>query len=116
MTDLPSIQEMERAVEQRDASYDGIFFVGVRTTGIFCRPSPPATPPLARTRQYFATSREAIFAGYRPCKRCRPLDTSGRPPSWVQRLLSEVEQAPMARLTDADLRARTIEPARARRF
>lgn len=116
MNGLPSIQEMERAVEQRDASYDGIFFVGVRTTGIFCRPSCPAKTPLARNRQYFATAAEAIFAGYRPCKRCRPLETSGRPPSWVQRLLAEIEQLPMTRLTDAILRARAIDPARVRRY
>src|SRR5438132_3430678 len=114
MPGLPSTQEMERAVEQRDASYDGIFFVGVRTTGIFCRPSCPAKTPLVRNRHYLATAREAIFAGYRPCKRCRPLDTSGRHPSWAERLLAEVEQAPMGRLTDGDLRALAIEPARAR--
>src|SRR5439155_25974559 len=116
MTELPPTEEMEQAVNRRDASYDGIFFVGVRTTGIFCRPSCPARTPLARNREYFATAREAIFAGYRPCKRCRPLETSGRPPSWVQQLLAVVEQAPMARLTDADLRAIAIEPARARRY
>src|SRR5437870_13262867 len=108
MTRLPSKKEMEQAVEQRDASYDGIFFVGVRTTGIFCRPSCPAKTPLARNRQYFATAGEAIFAGYRPCKRCRPLDTNGRAPSWAQRLLSEVEQRPIGRFTDADLRAMKI--------
>jgi AraC family transcriptional regulator of adaptative response/methylated-DNA-[protein]-cysteine methyltransferase len=107
---------MDRAVRQRDASYDGIFFVGVRTTGIFCRPSCPAKTPLARNRQYFATAQEALLVGYRACKRCRPLDTNGRPPGWVQRLLSEVEQAPRKRLTDADLRARAIDPARARRY
>jgi AraC family transcriptional regulator, regulatory protein of adaptative response / methylated-DNA-[protein]-cysteine methyltransferase len=116
MTGLPRVQEMEQAVARRDASYDGIFFVAVRTTGIFCRPSCPARTPLVRNRQYFATAREAIFAGYRPCKRCRPLETDGRPPSWVQRLLSEVEKTPMARLTDATLRALSIEPARARRY
>jgi AraC family transcriptional regulator of adaptative response/methylated-DNA-[protein]-cysteine methyltransferase len=116
MVNLPSTREMELAVQQRDASYDGIFFVGVCTTGIFCRPSCPAKTPLARNRRYFATAREAIFAGYRPCKRCRPLDTSGRPPAWAQRLLSVVEQAPMDRLTDADLRAMAVEPARARRY
>jgi AraC family transcriptional regulator, regulatory protein of adaptative response / methylated-DNA-[protein]-cysteine methyltransferase len=116
MGSLPSTREMEQAVRRRDASYDGIFFVGVRTTGIFCRPSCPAKTPLARNRQYFATAREAIFAGYRPCKRCRPLDTNGRPPGWAQRLLSEVEHAPMGRLTDADLRAMAIDPARARRY
>ena len=116
MVDLPSLREMDEAVQRRNASYDGIFFVAVRTTGIFCRPSCPAKTPLARNRQYYATAQAAVFAGYRPCKRCRPLDTNGRQPGWVQRLLREVEQAPMDRLTDADLRGMAIDPARARRY
>src|SRR5207302_6716963 len=116
MSSLPSLKEMERAVNDSDASYDGIFFVAVRTTGIFCRPSCPARKPLPRNREYFATAKEALFAGYRPCKRCRPLDTDGRPPAWVAQLLAEVERDPAARWRDADLRARAIDPARARRY
>jgi AraC family transcriptional regulator of adaptative response/methylated-DNA-[protein]-cysteine methyltransferase len=116
MNTLPSLQEMERAVNDSDASYDGIFFVAVRTTGIFCRPSCPARKPLPRNREYFATAQEALFAGYRPCKRCRPLDTNGRPPDWVTRLLAEVERDPAARVRDSDLRALGIDPARARRY
>jgi AraC family transcriptional regulator of adaptative response/methylated-DNA-[protein]-cysteine methyltransferase len=116
MKGFPSIQEMDRAVDARDASYDGIFFVGVRTTGIFCRPSCKSRRPLAQNREYFATAREALFAGYRPCKRCRPLDAYGRPPDWVERLLAAVDRAPQERITDADLRRMAIDPARARRF
>jgi AraC family transcriptional regulator of adaptative response/methylated-DNA-[protein]-cysteine methyltransferase len=107
---------MDRAVRERDASYDGIFFVGVRTTAIFCRPSCSARTPLRRNRQYFASARAALFAGYRPCKRCRPLETSGRPPDWVRQLLAAVEQDPSGRIRDADLRARAVDPARARRY
>jgi len=116
MIGLPSLAEMEQAVRERDASYDGIFFVGVRTTGIFCRPSCPAKTPLPRNRQYFATAQEAVFAGYRPCKRCRPLETDGRPPDWVGRLLATVERHPAGRLRDSDLRALAVDPARARRY
>ncbi len=116
MKGLPPTQEMDRAVDARDASYDGIFFVGVRTTGIFCRPSCRSRRPLTHNREYFATAREALFAGYRPCKRCRPLDAHGRPPEWVARLLAAVDRAPQERITDADLRRMAIDPARARRF
>jgi AraC family transcriptional regulator of adaptative response/methylated-DNA-[protein]-cysteine methyltransferase len=116
MNALPPLKEMEQAIRERDASYDGIFFIGVKTTGIFCRPSCRAKTPLARNREYFATAQEALQAGYRPCKRCRPLDTNGQPPDWVRRLLGEVERQPSVRLSDADLRARGIDPARARRF
>ena len=115
MNTLPSNIEMERAFRQRDATYDGLFFLAVRTTGIFCRPSCPARKPLAKNVEFFATVGEALAAGYRPCKRCRPLHADGRPPEWVERLLAELDQNPEARLTDADLRRLEIDPARARR-
>jgi len=106
---------MKRAHRKADASYDGIFFLGVRTTGIFCRPSCPAPKALPKNVVYFATPREALLAGFRPCKRCRPLSANGRPPDWVERLLGQVEQAPDRRLSDGDLRRQGIDPARARR-
>ena len=107
---------MLRAVNQRNASYDGIFFAAVRTTSIFCRPSCPAKKPLARNIEFFATAKDALFAGYRPCKRCRPMDTNGRAPAWVQKLFARVESQPDGRIRDADLRAMAIDPARARRY
>jgi AraC family transcriptional regulator of adaptative response/methylated-DNA-[protein]-cysteine methyltransferase len=116
MSSLPPLKEMERAVNASDAGYDGIFVVAVRTTGILCRPSCSARKPSPRNREYYATAREAVLAGYRPCKRCRPLDVTGRPPEWVAQLLDEVERDPAARRRDADLRALGVDPARARRF
>ena len=113
---LPPAPEMERAFLNRDSSYDGIFVTGVRTTGIFCRPSCPARKPSAGHVQYFATVREALYAGFRPCLRCRPMDAPDAPPDWVNRLLEMVEAAPGARLKDFDLRNQGIDPARARRY
>lgn len=113
---LPSVEEMETASSQRDRSYDGVFFLAVRTTGIFCRPSCPARKPLARNVEYFATVREALFAGFRPCKRCKPLEVSGTNPAWVEQLLARLEAAPEQRIREADLRSLGIEPARARRY
>jgi AraC family transcriptional regulator, regulatory protein of adaptative response / methylated-DNA-[protein]-cysteine methyltransferase len=78
MSSLPPITEMERVYRERDASYDGVFFLGVRTTGIFCRPRCPARRPLSRNVEYFASSRDALFAGYRPCKRCQPRELNGQ--------------------------------------
>jgi AraC family transcriptional regulator of adaptative response/methylated-DNA-[protein]-cysteine methyltransferase len=116
MPTLPSLQEMEKAYRQSDQSYDGVFFLGVRTTGIFCRPSCGARKPLPKNVQYFATPREALFAGYRPCKRCEPMAAIGQPPSWVAQLLAEIEKNPDRRWTDNDIRAAGIDPVRARRF
>ncbi|MBI4471013.1 MAG: methylated-DNA--[protein]-cysteine S-methyltransferase [Acidobacteria bacterium] len=106
---------MERAYLERDAAYDGLFFLGVRSTSIFCRPTCPARKPLPRNVEYFPTARAALFAGYRPCKRCRPLAEDDSP-EWSSRLLAEVEQDPGSRITDADLKARGIDPATVRRF
>jgi AraC family transcriptional regulator, regulatory protein of adaptative response / methylated-DNA-[protein]-cysteine methyltransferase len=116
MPRLPPAREMERAYQSSDASFDGVFFLGVRTTGVFCRPTCGARKPRPANVEYFATPREALFAGYRPCKRCQPMHAAGHVPPWVDRLLQEVDRDPMRRLKDADIRALGVDPARARRF
>ena len=101
---LPPHSEMENAFFKGDASYDGIFFVGVKTTGIFCRPSCPAKRPRPDNIQFFASTGDALFAGYRPCKRCQPLNANGHPPEWVGRLLARIDAAPTQRLSAPDIR------------
>src|SRR3970040_1789173 len=86
---LPGRPEMERAYRGSDASYDGVFYLGVRTTGIFCRPSCPARKPKPENVEFFALPKEALFAGYRPCLRCKPLASDEAPP-WVPRLIDRV--------------------------
>jgi AraC family transcriptional regulator of adaptative response/methylated-DNA-[protein]-cysteine methyltransferase len=113
---LPPRAEMEKAYLASDASYDGIFWLGVRTTGIFCRPCCPARKPLPKNVEFYPSVRAALFAGFRPCKRCRPLEAAGSNPEWVERLLARVEAEPDRRIKEADLRKMGIEPARARRF
>lgn len=113
---LPSRTEMERAFLGSDPAYDGIFITGVRTTGIFCRPSCRARKPLITNIEFFAGVREALFAGYRPCRRCDPMLPPGAAPAWVKKLLEKVDAEPNARLHDEDLRRLGVEPARARRY
>ncbi|MFH1680381.1 MAG: trifunctional transcriptional activator/DNA repair protein Ada/methylated-DNA--[protein]-cysteine S-methyltransferase [Candidatus Eisenbacteria bacterium] len=115
MNRLPPIDEMERACLDRDGSYDGLFFLAVRTTGVFCRPSCPARKPLPGNVEYYATAEEALRAGYRACKRCRPTETDDQP-EWVKGLLAEIEGAPARRITNTDLRDRGIDPSTARRY
>src|SRR5690348_16560284 len=114
MNTMPPTPEMQRAYLERDASYNGVFFLGVRTTGIFCRPTCPARKPLPKNVEYFPTARAALVAGYQPCKRCRPLELDEQPP-WVAELLDDVERDPASRIRDADLATRGIDPATARR-
>jgi AraC family transcriptional regulator of adaptative response/methylated-DNA-[protein]-cysteine methyltransferase len=115
MSTMPPIDEMQRAYLASDPEYNGLFILAVRTTGIFCRPTCKARKPLPRNVEYFATAREALAAGYRPCKRCRPLEVDEQP-EWASQLLSDVEHDPSARITDADLRSRGIDPATVRRY
>jgi len=115
MTHLPSAREMERAYRASDKSYDGIFFLAVTTTGIFCRPTCAARKPKPENVRYYSTAREALFAGFRPCKRCRPLDSHGNSPAWMRTLLVRVDRDPSARYSDVYLRSIGIDPAAARR-
>src|SRR5438270_10239565 len=109
MNTMPPTAEMQRAYQQRDASYNGLYFLGVRTTGIFCRPTCPARKPLPKNVEYFPSASAALEAGYRPCKRCRPLELDDQPP-WAADLLADVERNPTVRITDGDLRVRGIDP------
>ena len=108
--------EMYQAVLQRDAEYDGVFFIAVKTTGVFCRPTCAARKPLPKNVVYFSTAAEALAAGYRACKRCRPLEDSGVNPPWVTDLIEHVEAEPVRRWTDQDLRELGVDPARACRW
>ena len=107
---------MLQAFLSRDASYDGVFVTGVHTTGIFCRPTCTAKKPLPRNLSFFGSAREALDRGYRPCRRCRPLEPEGAPPKWLRPLLEDVERDPTRRWTDEDVRTRGLSPERVRRW
>ncbi len=70
-----------RAVQSKDARFDGWFVTAVLTTGIYCRPSCPVRPPFARNVRFLPTAAAAQRAGFRACKRCRP-DASPGSPEW----------------------------------
>ena len=106
---------MLAALYARDASCDGLFYAAVTTTGVFCRPSCPARDPRPEHVEFYATAGEALAAGFRPCKRCRPLDPAGGSPAWASGLIARVEADPSARISDADLRAEGLDPAAVRR-
>ncbi len=91
------VQICERARLARDARFDGLFFTGVLSTGIFCRPICPAPQPKARNVVYFPSAAAAAAAGLRPCLRCRPEAAPGTP-AWngtaatVSRALTLIRQ------------------------
>ncbi|MBJ7354428.1 MAG: DNA-3-methyladenine glycosylase 2 family protein [Thermoleophilaceae bacterium] len=76
---LPSDERCRRAVDDKDARFDGWFYTGVTSTGIYCRPSCPARTPKASNMRFYATAAAAQSAGFRACKRCRPNASPGSP-------------------------------------
>src|SRR5215218_7891440 len=70
-----------RAVQSKDARFDGWFFTAVLTTRIYCRPSCPVVPPKPENMRFYPSAAAAQRAGFRACKRCRP-DASPGSPEW----------------------------------
>lgn len=115
MSPLPNVRTMYRALSRRDAAYEGVFFTGVKTTGIFCRPTCRARKPRLENVEFFATAVAALQGGYRPCRLCHPMDAAGRVPHVVETLRRLAEEAPDGRVTEKELAAAGIDPSTARR-
>ncbi|MBI5726796.1 MAG: methylated-DNA--[protein]-cysteine S-methyltransferase [Ignavibacteriales bacterium] len=107
---------MYQALVNKDASFEGVFFAAVKTTGIFCRSTCTARKPKPENVEFFATSKEAMQRGYRPCKVCTPLNFAGQMPGYAAKLIEEIGSNTSVKLRDYDLRKRGIEPAKIRRW
>lgn len=113
---LPDAPTMYRAFADKDASFEGIFVTGVRTTGIFCRPTCSARKPKPENVEFFPRAGDALAAGYRPCLRCKPLEAKGQLPEWIAPLMAAIDADPSRRWTADEIVAAGVEPARARRW
>ena len=112
---LPSVNAMRKAFYARDPSAEGIFLVGVRTTGIFCRPTCKARKPKPENIAFYPDATAALHDGFRPCKLCQPLDSELPPPPLVLKLREAIETDPTGRITEKELTAQGIDPSTARR-
>jgi len=113
---LPDADTLYEALLNKDSKFEGIFIVGVKTTGIFCRPTCTARKPKRKNVEFFGSAREALLHGYRPCKICHPLGYRGEIPDWLAPVMAEVDARPDLRLRDRDLRQRGVDPSRIRRW
>lgn len=95
--------------------YEGIFYVGVKTTGVFCRPTCPARKPKFENCEFFGSAKEALLASFRPCKRCRPLSHPHHVTKLVGTLVEAVEAEPEKRWREEDFRALSVDVSTARR-
>lgn len=108
-------QEYYQALIDKNAEYEGVFFVGVKTTGVFCRPTCSARKPKFENCEFYQTAQEALLAAFRPCMRCRPLSHPNQVSDLVRKLVDAVEANPEKRWKDRDFEALSVDASTARR-
>lgn len=107
--------EYYQALLDKNSAYEGVFYVGVKTTGIFCRPCCPARKPKFEHCEFFSSAQDALLASYRPCKRCHPLSNPQQVSTLIQTLVAAVEANPEKRWKDKDFDAFSVDASTARR-
>ena len=100
---LPNDETLYRALVARDARYEGQAYVGVKTTGIFCRLTCTARKPKPENCTFFSEIGACIEAGFRPCKRCHPLRPAAEADPTIAALLQALDDRPAFRWAEADL-------------
>ncbi len=112
---MDKAQRYYQALLKKDPNYDGVFYVGVRTTGVFCRPTCSARKPKFENCEFFVTAKEALTASFRPCARCQPLSHPNQVLPLVQKLVEAIEKNPEKRWKTADLRELSVDVSTANR-
>lgn len=112
---LPPAATLYDALVRRDPAYEGRAFVGVATTGIFCRLTCPARKPLAENCRWFDSPAAALGAGFRPCRRCHPVAPEAEGDPVIARMLAALDARPDHRWTEADVVAEGLDPSTVRR-
>lgn len=110
-----TIKTYYQALLDKNSEYEGIFYVGVKTTGVFCRPTCPARKPKLENCEFFKSAEQALLASFRPCKRCRPLSHPDQVSPMVQKLVEAIEDNPEKRWKNADFQALSTDAVKARR-
>ena len=112
MTTLPDRSRLYAKIKSKDREARGSFFVGVRSTGIFCAPGCPARTPNEENCEFFASAAGAMQAGYRACKRCTPLESKfgSDEPAWVKAVVTHLREHPEQLLGAAELRGLGADP------
>ena len=115
MITAKKVAEYYQALLAKNTDYEGIFYVGVKTTGVFCRPTCPARKPKFENCEFFETAEQALLASFRPCKRCQPLSHPNQVSDVVRTLVEAVEASPEKRWKESDFDELSIDAVTARR-
>jgi AraC family transcriptional regulator of adaptative response/methylated-DNA-[protein]-cysteine methyltransferase len=103
MFTLPNDDTLYAALLARDPAWDGRAWVGVSSTGVFCRLTCPARKPKRENCNFFDSMRGAIEAGYRACKRCHPMAPAAEGEPVIKALVAALEEDPARRWSEADM-------------
>lgn len=116
ITENKKIETFYKALLDRKQSFVGIFFVGVKTTSVFCIATCRARKPKLENVEFYTTSKEALDNGYRPCKICKPTENANQAPEQVEKAIKLVKENPKEKITDYQLRKMEISPEIVRRW
>lgn len=110
------ISKYYKALVERDPGFIGIFFVGVKTTGVFCISTCRARKPKPENVEFFTELKEALKFGYRPCKICQPTTTSSQIPEDISGAMEFLKKQPDQKISDYHLLKSGIRPEKVRRW
>lgn len=116
ITDQNKINTFYQALLNRDQSYVGIFYVGVKTTSIFCIATCRARKPKLENVEFYTSFQEAINNGYRPCKICKPTQNADQTPPQVQKAMELIKLNPQEKISDLCLKENNISADLVRRW
>ena len=116
ITDTNKIETYYQALLDRNQSFVGIFFVGVKTTSVFCIATCRARKPKLKNVEFYTSFKEALDNGYRPCKICKPTENANQAPEQVEKAIILVKENPKDKITDFQLRQKGISPEVVRRW
>lgn len=112
---LPDTQTLYKALLERDQSYDGRAYVGVTSTGVFCRLTCPARKPKPENCRFFASVPECMSAGFRACLKCHPLGPAAEADPAIATLLNALKDKPGYRWSEQDVERLNLDPSTVRR-
>ena len=116
ISDKREVHKYYQALVARDEKFVGIFYAGVKTTGIFCISTCRARKPKLENVAFYSDIKDLLRNGFRPCKICKPTENSNEPPTEVKKALELLKSSEAFKVKDWELKENGIAPEKIRRW
>lgn len=116
VTDKKLIQRYYKALVEKDEQFTGIFYAGIKTTGVFCITTCRVRKPKPENVTFYTEVKELLQNGYRPCKICRPTENANQPPTEVLQAMDLLKEKPGRKVSDFELKQAGLSPEKIRRW